>query len=141
MLGVGFILRFIGVSLYIRRVDMFPGVKRPWWEKYLPTSPFLGASVFPLNHYLVGGSLEPLRGFNLTLGPVFGAQTSLPPPYTVGEQVSATSTPALPTSSRFRTGAFAMAGFDTSLFKAIFGSLWSNVTNVGTPPSASAGSH
>jgi hypothetical protein len=125
----------VGISLFIKREDMFPGKKPPWWQSYLPTEPFLGASVYPLSHYFVGGSLEPLHGFFLTLGPVFGSQTCLPKnwQYAPGQQVTQTSTPTIPSSSHFRKGAFVMAGFDTSLFKAIFGGLWSNVTSVGTP--------
>ncbi|MGA9057776.1 MAG: hypothetical protein WB763_14835, partial [Terriglobia bacterium] len=96
----------VGVSIFIKREDMFPGVKAPWWQRYLPTEPFLGASVYPLNHYFVGGSLEPIHGFNLTLGPVFGSQASLPPQYTPGEQVTGTTAPTVPISSRFRKCGF-----------------------------------
>jgi hypothetical protein len=123
----------VGVSIFCRREDMFPGVKSKWWQR---SGPFLGASVYPLNHYFFGASLEPIHGFNLTLGPVFGSQMSSPAQYTVGEQVSAAAAPTLPSSSKFHAGAFVMVGFDTSIFQAVFGSLWSNVTSVGTPPAA-----
>jgi hypothetical protein len=117
---------------------MFPGKKSLWWQRCLPTNPFIGASVYPLNRYFVGGSLEPIHGFFVTLGPVFGSQTSLPEdyPYKLGQQVTTATAPAIPDSSRFRVGGFVMVGFDTSLFKEIFKLLLSSpgvIKTIGTP--------
>ncbi len=126
----------VGVTIFIKREDMFPGAKSKWWQR---SGPFLGASAYPLNHYFLGCSLEPLHGLNLTLGPVFGSQTRLPNNYTQGPVTAATA-PTIPSSSGFRAGVFVMVGFDTSMFKAIFGSLWGNVTSVGAAAPTSTGS-
>lgn len=127
----------VGVNLYVRSQDMFPGARRSWYTRYLPTSPFFGASVFPLNQYFYGGAAEPLRGFNITVGGVYGSQTSLPRSWSFqpGDQVTAPTVPTVPSATRFRNGVFFMLGCDTSLFQAIFGSIWTNVTTIGAPPS------
>ncbi len=116
--------------------DMFPGKNRP-----IPGL-FIGSSAYPLNHYFVGTTVEPERGFNISAGVVFGSENILPSSFGYQAGSYASVHPSIPTSTKFKTGVFFMIGFDTSLFGQIFnGSIFKSVLSVGTagsPPASSS---
>jgi hypothetical protein len=121
-----------GITFYIWPKDSFTQHTIPPLARYMPGI-FVGASAYPLNHYFGGLSEEPVRGFSITAGIVYGSETTLPSnsPYTIGSVVQ--STPSSLTSSSLRPGFFVMFGFHTSLFGAVFnGSVFQNALNIGT---------
>jgi hypothetical protein len=130
----------VGVELYFRSQDEYPGAGRRLFRGW---GAMFGASVFPLNQYFIGPSVEPKRGFMLGAGYVIGSQPSLPSSTYVGQSLGPTTTatgtaitaPALSTNSVFKSGFFFTVGFDINIFQAIFG----KVNNVGTPSAPSAG--
>jgi hypothetical protein len=120
-----------GVDLFLlnqgRAQDMFPGHQK------LTPGLFLGAAAYPPNHYFVGTTIEPERGFNISAGAVFGSQTILPSSFAYTPGSYASVNPSIPTSTKFKTGFFIMIGFDTSLFGQIFnGSIFQSVLSIGT---------
>ncbi len=128
-----------GINIYLLPQDTFTTHTHPGYLRFIPEA-FLGASVYPLNHYYVGLSEEGLlRGLSVTSGFAYGSENVLPSnfPYKPGTVV--TAAPTLSTSTRFRNGFFVMVGFHTSLFKAIFsGSAFQNTSSIGTAGSPSA---
>lgn len=130
-----------GINIYILPQDTFTTHRNPGYLRFIPDV-FLGASVYPLNHYFAGLSEEGLlRGLSISGGLAYGSQDVVPSnfPYKPGTVV--TAAPTLSTSTRFQKGFFLMVGFHTSLFKAIFsGSAFQN-TSIGTAgaPPATAG--
>jgi hypothetical protein len=134
-----------GINIYILPQDTFTVHSHPGYLRFVVPSVFLGASVYPLNHYYVGLAEEGLlRGLSISTGLAYGSQNELPSnfPYKPGTVV--TAAPTLFTSTRFKNGFFVMVGFHTSLFKAIFsGSAFQNTTvgTAGSPSGSAAPSH
>jgi adenylate kinase family enzyme len=123
-----------GINLYPFPKDTFTAHSTPRSLNLMPAI-FIGAAIYPLNHYYIGLSEEPssFRLLSITGGLTYGSQTALPSnsPFMVGSV--ATSAQPLSTSTHFRAGFFVMVGFHTSLFKAIFtGSAFQNTSNTGT---------
>jgi len=126
-----------GINIYILPQDTFTSHTNPGYLRFMPDV-FLGASVYPLNHYYVGLSEEGLlRGLSISGGFAYGSQNVLPSNFSYKPGAVVTAAPTLSTSTRFRNGFFVMVGFHTSLFKAIFsGSAFQNTT-IGTAGSPS----
>jgi hypothetical protein len=119
----------VGVSLFWPAHDMFSTDTRPWYSRLAPKEPFFGPSVYPLNQYFAGLSAEPRHGLNFTIGYVLGSQTCLPKGYqfSPGDVVTipagSTTAPTVPSATRFRSGAFFMMGFDTTIFNSVFANI------------------
>jgi hypothetical protein len=131
----------VGIELYFKPQDMYPGVIPKWGGLGL----MFGTSLVPLaNQYYIGLSVEPLKTHGITFGAGFATgswqrltnasvnqilgPTSLANPSET--TVSAVPPPALPpTDSKFHSSAFVMIGFDFNIFQAIFG----KVLNIGVP--------
>jgi hypothetical protein len=138
----------LGLDIYFSRQDMYPDVHRTWTNRYLPTGLVIGASVDPLNQYLLGVAAEPERGFTYSFGFALGQQNRLPPGQYPGQQVpyatTATGTgtytaPTLGSASGFRGGVFVMAAFDLNIFQTVFSKVFGGLTNLGPPSTAAAG--
>jgi len=100
---------------------------------------FIGAAAYPLDHYFLGGNVEPIHGMSFFGGLAFGAETTLPrnSPYQIGSVAQGTAPPALTTSTSMHTGVFVGVAFHTSLFGSIFnGSVFQNVLSIGTAGSS-----
>jgi hypothetical protein len=121
-----------GVEIYLHPQDMYPHMKSTNYGAGI----LVGASVYPLNQYYVGLSVEPVHGFTLGAGFVAGSQQKLPSGYGVGtylgNNATGSATPTISTSSSFHGGAFLMLGFDINIFQTFF----SSVTSIGTSLSA-----
>jgi hypothetical protein len=134
-----------GITIYLRPQDSFTRCTRIGHSWRIPPGLFLGAAVYPLNHYYIGMSTEPFRsGLSIVGGYAGGVVNRLPKNYgfVQNDVVMSNSTPpappALSTSNTLRGGWFVMVGFHTSLFKAIFtGTAFQNPGNIGTPGSSS----
>jgi hypothetical protein len=133
-----------GISIYLRPQDSFTRYTRGGHSWRLSPGLFLGAAVYPLNHYYVGISAEPFRsGVSIVVGYAAGVVNRLPRNYgfVPNDVVMSNSTPptppALSTSTTLRGGWFVMVGFHTSLFKAIFtGTAFQNPGSIGTAGSS-----
>jgi hypothetical protein len=133
-----------GISVYFRPQDSFTRYTRDGHTWRMSPGLFLGAAVWPLNHYYAGLSAEPFRaGISIVAGYAAGVVNRLPRNYgfVPNDVVMSNSTPptppALSTSTTLRGGWFVMVGFHTSLFKAIFtGTAFQNPGNIGTAGSS-----
>lgn len=94
---------------------------------------YLAASAYPVNHYFLGLSEEPLQGFHFSGGISGAVQSSISRSsgFTVG--TVSLSNSAIPTTSHFKHGYFIEVGFDTSLFGQIFSkNAFSSVLSLGS---------
>lgn len=104
----------------------------------------IAASAYPLNHYYVGVSEEPVQGMHFSFGRAGAVVNSISPTFGYAVNSVSVSNPTIQTSSRFRGGWFVEFGFDTSLFGQIFnGGFLQNVLTLGSAggvpqPAASA---
>ena len=132
----------VGIDVYFKQQDMYPGVRRTWQNRFLPSGVVFGASVDPLNQYFLGLAAEPIRGFTYSFGGTVGQQNRLPLGQYPGQPVGYTGSggttptytaPTLGSASGFRAGAFAMVAFDLNLFQTVFSKAFGGATSLGPP--------
>jgi hypothetical protein len=108
--------------------DMFKS--RMAWT---PPELYLAASAYPVNHYYLGLSEEPLQGFHFSGGIAGAVSSSISPGAGFNVGSVSLSNPTIPTTSHFKGGFFIEVGFDTSLFGQIFSkSAFSSVLSLGS---------